>query len=707
MSLKRWISICLLAALLMTSVSAAGSVSQARNMQQTAAPVTSCLCSLDGGVMLVRYDGENVILQYFDDRFQATGSTVIAPELPIFGGFYQGTDGYFLVFGQENPDENDENEVIRVVHYSKDWERLASASLYGANTRCPFADGTLRMAQYGGYLYLHTSHLMYRLHDGMIYQSNLTLSARISDMQVTDSRFLIENNDTGYVSRSLDQFVALDGNKLITADLGNAEPRAVVLNKYRLPAGNDNFTGSCSHVEVLPIGGTPGDMETGVSLGGFIVTDSAYLVAGSSVAPSSDARSGVRNIFVTATDKNNFSNAGTNLFWLTSYADGSSSAVSSPRLIRVDGKRCLLLWNEDTSLCYVLLNDTGVPQTPVFSVNAPLPDCEPLVRGDNVLWYSVENCTPVSCSLDFANPSQEIKITQAAEDVHSCVFVPEELTAPTCESDGLQQYICHDCGKSYEMLLPAVGHVWDEGAVTVAPTQTQGGELTYTCTVCGAVQIAPLPPLGEPEHSEPAADPGSEPDPDKPDALLAQFTDLPNTSHWAYPGIAYVVEHGLFNGLSVTTFAPDAAMTRAMIVTVLWRYTGSPQGGTAPFSDVKDGSWYAEAVAWANQNSIVNGVGHGCFDPDGNVTREQLATILYRFACWEKHNTGGRAELLSFHDAGFVSSWALDAVRWAISAGIIEGSKEIGRLMLLPDGNATRAQVAAMLMRYIEEGGTQ
>ena len=111
MSLKRWISICLLAALLMTSVSAAGSVSQARNMQQTAAPVTSCLCSLDGGVMLVRYDGENVILQYFDDRFQATGSTVIAPELPIFGGFYQGTDGYFLVFGQENPDENDENET--------------------------------------------------------------------------------------------------------------------------------------------------------------------------------------------------------------------------------------------------------------------------------------------------------------------------------------------------------------------------------------------------------------------------------------------------------------------------------------------------------------------------------------------------------------------------------------------------------------------
>ena len=699
--MKRWLAFCLLAALLITSASAAENAAQAQNTQQTAAPVTSCLCDLeDSGVMLVRYDGETVTAQCFDDELQPTECTVLMPELPLFGGFYQGTDSYFLVFGQENPEENDSTEVLRIVRYSKTWERLASASLCGANTRRPFADGTLRMVQYGNYLYLHTAHQMYRSLDGMAYQSNLTLSVRISDMEVTDGRFAVENNETGYVSRSLDQYIALDGSTLLTADLGNAEPRAVVLTKYLLPAGKDRFTGPCTQVEVLPIGGVPGDMETGVTLGGLAVTDSAYLVAGSSAEPSSDIRCGVRNIFVTATDKNDFSAAGTSLFWLTSYKEGS--AVSSPRLVPVDSGRCLLLWNENTNLHYVLLDGMGVPQTGVLTAIAPPPDCEPLVRGDCVLWYYMDNGSPIFCSLDLEDPSLAVQIMQTEEAVHQCVYIPELLTAATCETEGLMQYICHGCGKAYQVSLPATGHSWDDGTVTVAPTQTQGGELTYVCSVCGAVQTKSLPPLDEPESPS-----ETEPEPEDPDALLLQFIDLPDAAHWSYPGIVYVVEHGLFNGLSATTFAPDDAMTRAMLVTVLWRYVGSPQERAAPFSDVKPSAWYAGAVAWANQNGIVNGVGHGCFDPDGNLTREQLATILYRFARWENRATGDRAELLDFYDAGFVSSWALDAVRWAVSAGIIGGSAENGRLLLLPDGSATRAQVAAMLMRYIEEGGTQ
>lgn len=148
-------------------------------------------------------------------------------------------------------------------------------------------------------------------------------------------------------------------------------------------------------------------------------------------------------------------------------------------------------------------------------------------------------------------------------------------------------------------------------------------------------------------------------------------------------------------------------MTRAMLVTVLWRYVGSPRENAAPFSDVKADAWYAEAVAWANLNGIVNGVGHGCFNPDGNVTREQLATILYRFASRENRDIGGRTELVDFYDADCVSSWALDAVCWAVSAGIIGGSAENGLLLLLPEESATRAQVAAMLMRYMEAEETK
>lgn len=665
--------------------------------------MVSSLCGLDdGGVMLVRCNGENVSAQCFDDKLQPTERTILAPELPLYGGFYQGTDSYFLVFGQENPEEDDSVEVLRIVRYSKAWERLASASLCGVNTCRPFADGNLRMAQYGDYLYLHTAHQMYRSPDGIAYQGNLTLSVRISDMEVTDGRFTIENNDTGYVSRSLDQFIALDGSTLLTADLGDGEPRAVVLTKYLLPAGNDSFTGSCSQTEVLPIGGAQGDMETGVTLGGLAVTDSAYLVAGSSVAPESDIRSGTQNIFVAVTDKSNFSDAGTNLFWLTNYEEDSAFAVSSPYLVNLDGNRCLLLWNEHTSLHYVLLDGMGVPQTDILTAVAPSPDCEPLVRGECVLWYCMDNGSPVFCSIDLKDPTPTVQIRQPDGAAHQCVYVPELLTAAACETTGLMQYTCHGCGKAYQVALPATGHSWDDGTVTVPPTQTQGGELTCVCTVCGAVHIELLPPS---DNSDSPSEPG--PETEEADALLLQFTDLPDTTHWSYPGIAYVVKHGLFNGLSDTTFAPDDAMTRAMLVTVLWRYIGSPQEGTAPFSDVKEDAWYARAVAWANQNGIVNGVGHGCFDPDGNVTREQLATILCRFACWENRDTEGKADLLDFHDAGFVSSWALDAVRWAVSAGIIGGSSENGRLLLLPDGSATRAQVAAVLMRYIEEGETQ
>lgn len=743
--MKRWLIFCLLAALLMNSASAVGNAVQPQNAQQDAAPVTSYLCALeDGGVMVVRYDGVTVTAQSFDDEFSPTETVVLTPELPLFGGFYQGTDSYFLVYGQDNPEENDSTEVLRIVRYSRTWERLASASLYGANTRRPFADGTLRMVQYGDYLYLHTAHQMYRSPDGIIYQSNLTLSVRIPDMEVSDGRFAYENTETGYVSRSLDQYIALDGSTLLTADLGSAEPRAVVLTKYLLPAGKDSFTGPCRQVEVLPIGGTLGDMETGVTLGGFAVTDNAYLVAGSSVDPLSDTRSGVQNIFVAVTDKNDFSTAGTSLFWLTSYEGGS--AVSSPRLVRVDSERCLLLWNENTNLHYVLLDSMGVPQTGILTAIVQAPDCEPLVRGDCILWYYMDEGSHVFCSLDLEDPLLPVQVTQPDAAVHQCVFVPELLTAASCETGGLMQYICHGCGKNYQVSLPATGHFWDDGTVTLVPTQTQGGKLTYVCTVCGAVQIKPLPPLDEPVTpsdtepepppdepatqsdtepeppldepatqsdtepepplDEPVTQSDTEPEPVAPNVLL-QFTDLPATSHWSYPGIVYVVEHGLFNGLSATTFAPEAAMTRAMLVTVLWRYVGSPQEDTAPFSDVKADAWYAEAVAWANQNNIVNGVGYGCFDPDGNVTREQLATILYRFARWENRDIGGSAELKGFYDAGCVSSWALDAVRWAVSVGIIGGSAENGRLMLLPDGSATRAQVATMLMRYMEAEGTE
>ena len=135
-----------------------------------------------------------------------------------------------------------------------------------------------------------------------------------------------------------------------------------------------------------------------------------------------------------------------------------------------------------------------------------------------------------------------------------------------------------------------------------------------------------------------------------------------------------------------------------MLVMVLWRYEGEPAEGENTFTDVPNGTWYTNAVAWAASNGIVGGVGNGKFDPDGSITREQMATILFRYAQKKNIDTSKRGELSGFADSGKVSSWAKDAVQWTVAEGIINGSD--GKL--LPQGNATRAQVSAILMRFIE-----
>lgn len=179
--------------------------------------------------------------------------------------------------------------------------------------------------------------------------------------------------------------------------------------------------------------------------------------------------------------------------------------------------------------------------------------------------------------------------------------------------------------------------------------------------------------------------------------------DVPATA-WFYNAVEYVVRRGLFNGVAPNTFAPDSSMTRAMVVTVLWRYEGSPYAESSTFSDVPDGSWYDQAVSWAAANEVVNGVGDNKFNPDGLVTREQLATIIYRYCKNNKINSFARADLATFPDGSKVSGWAYEAMSWAVAVGLIGGMEDTagGALYLKPEGNATRAQVATILMRFIE-----
>lgn len=209
---------------------------------------------------------------------------------------------------------------------------------------------------------------------------------------------------------------------------------------------------------------------------------------------------------------------------------------------------------------------------------------------------------------------------------------------------------------------------------------------SYTVTVTTAALPTPIKPAVD--NTKPASD-------SKP---KLPFTDV-STSDWFYSDVMFVYENGLFSGTDSRSFSPNASMTRAMLVTVLYRLEGEPAGtGSSSFSDVCSGSYYEKAVAWAAANGIVTGTGSTSFSPDAKVTREQLAAILYRYAQYKKQDTDAGAKLDSFSDAGNVSGYASEALSWAVSEGLINGAS--GRLM--PKGDATRAQVAAILHRFVE-----
>lgn len=182
----------------------------------------------------------------------------------------------------------------------------------------------------------------------------------------------------------------------------------------------------------------------------------------------------------------------------------------------------------------------------------------------------------------------------------------------------------------------------------------------------------------------------------QPGASASQFADLTSGS-WYYDGVRYALENGLMTGTSARTFAPDRPVTRAMLVTILWRLAGEPYGRVSPFEDVLPGSWYAQAVSWAYDKGIVTGVTATSFQPGAPVTREQLCAILCRYAALTGKNTAASASLDAFTDRAQVSAYAEASVRWALQAGLLTG---VGDGRLAPRSGATRAQLAVLLQRF-------
>ena len=177
------------------------------------------------------------------------------------------------------------------------------------------------------------------------------------------------------------------------------------------------------------------------------------------------------------------------------------------------------------------------------------------------------------------------------------------------------------------------------------------------------------------------------------------FVDVAEND-WFYDSVRYVYDNGLMEGTSATTFAPTLTTTRSMVTTILWRAEGQPQtDNTVSYPDVEADTWYTEAICWGTEEGIVKGYGDGNFGPNDLITREQFATILYRYAQYKGYDVSASDDLSAFPDADQTGSWAVDAVKWAVGSGLLNG-KDGG--LLDPLGVASRAEVATILMRFME-----
>lgn len=344
----------------------------------------------DGGVTRVEALEDSVCVEHYDKNLALASTLLLDYPLPLFGGYYAGETGNYLAFGQANPEESDEVEVLRIQKYDQDWNYVAGTSYFGCNTQTPFAAGTLRMTEMDGKLYVLTCHRMYTSEDGLNHQANMGFVIDAATMKSESARYDVSNpmrpTEIGrYCSHSFNQFITNDGTELYTADLGDAYPRSVMVTR-----GNIAF-------DALTIKGNIGNNYTGVTLGGMQVTDSTLIVAGASIDQSEDATEKAQNIFISTTDKTTMN---TTLTWLTDYTENHEEGViGTPYLIPMPNQQSMLLWERassyGSSVSYVLLDQYGKPcYEPRNYSYMNLSDCAPIYWNNMVIWYTASDNSP-------------------------------------------------------------------------------------------------------------------------------------------------------------------------------------------------------------------------------------------------------------------------------------------------------------------------
>ena len=389
-----------------------------------------------------------LLVEYYSSDFEPLSTKLIDNELPIFGAFYDSGNNYYVLSGQENPKQNDSLEVFRITKYDKNWNKIKSCGLYGANTTVPFDAGSARMTHSGDHLLVRTCHEMYKSSDGNNHQANVTIEVDMPSMTITDSYTGIMNVDYGYVSHSFNQFIKTDGNHIVALDHGDAHPRSAVLVKYNSDFTTGKFFPSyfeqVSNIDVVTYPEyTAGHYNyTGAAIGGFDVSSSSYIVAQSTVDLDYINTSETRNVYVSAVSKDLSTNK---LNKITSYAEGTASA-SAPQLVKINNNSFLLLWARDTKVSCVKLNADGTVNGSIHTFEGSLSDCQPVIKNGRAVWYVYDKNNVTFNSLNLSN-LDDIK-TVDVKTGH------DYETKYASKTDGTVTQTCKSCGYVNKFTVP-------------------------------------------------------------------------------------------------------------------------------------------------------------------------------------------------------------------------------------------------------------
>ena len=389
-----------------------------------------------------------LLVEYYSSDFEPLSTKLIDNELPIFGAFYDSGNNYYVLSGQENPKQNDSLEVFRITKYDKNWNKIKSCGLYGANTTVPFDAGSARMTHSGDHLLVRTCHEMYKSSDGNNHQANVTIEVDMPSMTITDSYTGVMNVDYGYVSHSFNQFIKTDGNHIVALDHGDAHPRSAVLVKYNSDFTTGKFFPSyfdkVSNIDVVTYPEyTAGHYNyTGAAIGGFDVSSSSYIVAQSTVDLDYINTSETRNVYVSAVSKDLSTNK---LNKITSYAEGTDSA-SAPQLVKINNNSFLLLWSRDTKVSCVKLNADGTVNGSIHTFEGSLSDCQPVLKNGRAVWYVYDKNNVTFNSLNLSN-LDDIK-TVDVKTGH------DYETKYASKTDGTVTQTCKSCGYVNKFTVP-------------------------------------------------------------------------------------------------------------------------------------------------------------------------------------------------------------------------------------------------------------